>query len=236
MRWLVTLVLLTSAALSAAGQENQAEKLYRGMEKTLRTAKTLRVSFDLVFTPGPSAGAENKPLNVKGVLLLGEGDMLRLEFAVGAVKLLTVSDGTNLARSAPDPARAPSVQKTPKGLGSSYRSATALVGLGLAAEILGGARDFFGRPPEHFTASDFKLGAKERVGKVETQIIEYSVTEKSDDQPRKGRVKVWLDMQTKLPLKLSLTTNAVTVSAITELYREFTLNPTLEEKVFALPK
>src|SRR5690349_2582740 len=74
MRQLLTLALLALAAWPAAAQENDAEKLYRAMEKKVRAAKTLQLHFDATIT-----GADAKKSNVKGTLVLGEGDKFRAE-------------------------------------------------------------------------------------------------------------------------------------------------------------
>ena len=46
MRCLLTLALLSVGAGSAAAQENEAEKLFRSMEKKVHAAKTLRLRYD----------------------------------------------------------------------------------------------------------------------------------------------------------------------------------------------
>src|SRR5437016_4324735 len=95
MRWLLTLALLAVTAWPAAAQENDAEKLFREMEKKVRAARTLQLRFDASIT-----GADAKKGNVKGTLILGEGDKLRAE-AEGNLfgeesKFTQVSDGTDM--------------------------------------------------------------------------------------------------------------------------------------------
>jgi hypothetical protein len=50
MCWFMTLALLGVAAWPVSAEENEAENLYRGMEKKVGAAKTLRVRFDLTIT------------------------------------------------------------------------------------------------------------------------------------------------------------------------------------------
>ena len=73
MRWFMTFALLALVAWPAGAQENEGEKLFRSMEQKLRTAKTLQLRFESSVTIPPNTGS------VKGTLILGEGDKLRLE-------------------------------------------------------------------------------------------------------------------------------------------------------------
>jgi outer membrane lipoprotein-sorting protein len=96
MRWLTALALLAVTAWPAVAQDNEAEKLFRAMEQKVRSAQTLRLRFDLSV-----AGALGTKGNVKGTLVLGEGDKYRVEMegkVFGqAVRGTEVSDGTRTA-------------------------------------------------------------------------------------------------------------------------------------------
>jgi outer membrane lipoprotein-sorting protein len=85
--------------------------------------------------------------------------------------------------------------------------------------------------------SDFKLVGKAEIGKRNTQVIEYTVTEKKDViAPAMARVKMWLDAEGNVPVKLAWTTKDADITAVIEMYSEFTLDAKIDEKLFELPK
>ncbi len=200
MHYLLTLALLALAALPAPAQENQAEKLFRGMEQQIRTAKNIRLRFDLSMTD-----ALGKKGNVKGTLILGEGDKFRAEaegklFGQG-VKFTSVSDGTKV-KSIVDPAppKDDKPEKPPKGSGAYFRGALPREGFFLSSLEMDQRGD---RGPDLFKLADFKLAGKEKIGERNTQVIQYTVTVKGAKDPLS--MKMWLDAETKLPVQLAIT-------------------------------
>src|SRR5690242_15316271 len=91
MRWM-TAVALVLVAAPAYGQENDAEKLYRAMEKKIRSAKTMHSVFD-----GQMTGGEGKKGVLKGEVRLAEGEKAHLvlagDFAGKSMKMTFISDG-----------------------------------------------------------------------------------------------------------------------------------------------
>jgi len=90
-----------------------------------------------------------------------------------------------------------------------------------------------------FKASAFKLGKKEKIGKRDTQVIEYKLTlENTPKEAAKLALseQLWLDVETNLPLKRVLTGKLDKEFTYTEIYSEFTLNPKVDAKLFELPK
>ena len=79
---------------------------------------------------------------------------------------------------------------------------------------------------------DFKLGLKETLGKVETQVIEFMVYDPPD--ARESKFKLWIDVKTNLPVKRCIDEGSEFVNV--ETYTEFVLNPQLDAKLFELPK
>jgi prepilin-type processing-associated H-X9-DG protein len=88
--------------------------------------------------------------------------------------------------------------------------------------------------------SDFKLTAKETLGEQNTQVIEFTVTEMKDViSPAKWRMKMWLDAQTNLPVKLTMTmpkNKLVDISVFSDTYSEFTIDAKVNDNLFELPK
>lgn len=225
--------------------ENEAEKLFRAMEQKIRTAKTLQLRSDATIT-----GANGKQWHIKGSLFLGAGDKFREESEGKRFghewKRTVVSDGTDKTSFGYDQApgedkvlmRGKGTEKTPKAIGAYLRQALPRDGF-----VLCFATDRHSQmPPDLFIMSDFKLAGAEKIGARNTQVIQYSVKTKARDpsfNPASANVlslKVWLDTNTKLPVKLTMTGGESGFSAITETYREFTVDAKVDAKWFELPK
>ena len=90
-----------------------------------------------------------------------------------------------------------------------------------------------------FKASEFKLGKKEKIGEREAQVIEYKLAyeEAAKETPDLSlSEKLWLDVETHLPLKRVVVGKLKKEFTCTEEYSEFTLNPKVDAKLFELPK
>jgi outer membrane lipoprotein-sorting protein len=227
MRWLATMALLGAAACPAAAEENQAEKLYRNLEKKLRAAKTLRVRFDLAVTD-----ARGKEWSLKGSLALGEGDRYRAE-ARGklfgeAVEVVEASDGKSV-RSVEGKGKARDEEASPRGAGAYFRTALPSRGFLLAHLDLGRRGDAKAAAP-----SGFELAGKDKVGKREARVVKFRLGPK--DEKDGMTAKLWLDAKTDLPLKLALAGGKSDVREVTETYTEFAIGPELDKKLWELPK
>jgi outer membrane lipoprotein-sorting protein len=235
MRWLLTVAVLALMAWPAAAQENAAEKLFRRMEKKLRTAKTVQVYFDSSVTIPPKTGS------LKGTLILGDGDKLRLEFGgkpFGVEGNLTVvSDGTSMSsKDSADPEKDKTV-KAPRALGANVRGSLLRLGVFICFNGIDRGGNL---SPDLLKVSDFKLVGKEQVGERNTQVIDYTVTEVKDViSPGKWWMKMWLDAQTNLPVKLTMTMpkdELSDISTTTDTFSEFTIDAKVDAQSFVLPK
>jgi outer membrane lipoprotein-sorting protein len=229
MRWLLTLPLLTLAAGHAAAEQNEAEKLFHTMEEKVHAAKTLQVRFDLDITD-----ALGKKGNVKGALILGEGDKYRAEVEGKlfgqAVKGVDVSDGAN-RKLAGDPPPPDTAAASPKGAGAYFRAALPREGFFLGSLEMERRND---RPPDQFQLSDFRLANKEKIGERDAQAIQYTMRFKGAGDPLS--MKLWLDAETNLPVKLAVTGGKSDWKDLTETYGEFTIDADVDAKSFELPK
>jgi outer membrane lipoprotein-sorting protein len=241
MRLLLSLALLVVTAWPAAAGENEAEKLFRGMEKNVREAKTLQLHFDATITDGNA-----EKWNAKGTLVLGEGDKLRMEseskLSGFEVKFTIVSDGTDMMRS--DSTKAPGkpkddrtkTDKSPKDFGVYFRGALPRDGLFVSFQNLDRRGDF---PADIFKLSDFKLAGKETIGERNTQVLQYTITMKEkgkNKEPNVLSMKMWLDAKTNLPVKMAMTGGRSGITDVTETYSEFTIDGKVDAKSFELPK
>ncbi|HYV35910.1 MAG TPA: hypothetical protein VE988_09420 [Gemmataceae bacterium] len=229
MRWLLAAVLLMVAA-PAYAQQNDAEKLYRTMEKKIASAKSLKVACD---ADGEFGGA---PAKMTASTQLADGNKARIDFTIeiGGMnfKVALVADGKQLAQTTPF-GPAPKMQAAPANLNKILAGALARAGVVATAGITDkddlASFDLDKKAP----ISDFKMGAKDKVGKADAQIIEYIVTFDGTD---KTSVKLWIDTKTNLPLKRQLFDEIKKDGKITETYTEFVIDPQLDAKVFELPK
>jgi len=243
MRWLLTLALLALMTWPAAAQENEAEKLFRSMEQKVRSAKTLQFRFDGTITAITPAGP--KKSNVKGTMILADGDKLRVEGEGNSPeeksKMTVVSDGIDMksfvyVQAPGQPKREMnSTEKSPKGVGQYYRSALPRHGLFVSFLNVDQRSDF---AADSFELSDFKLAGKEKIGEQNTQVIQYTITAKEkgkDKAPTALSMKVWLDAKTNLPVKMAVTGGRSGITEFTETNSEFIIDAKVNVKLFELP-
>jgi len=230
-RILVVVALMTSAAAPPPSwaQQVSAEKLFQQMEKKLRDAETVQFGFDIVVSGG------GEPMgNPKGKLVLGKGDKFRLdsEGYISGKNSTVVGDGAKMfiKESGTDAIDGPN---SPKNVGAYLRGSLARVGLMLGHDGL--KTDPSPKAADLFAVSDFKLGAKENVNGVETQVIEYKVT------PRQGdttfNAKTWVAVKMSLPVKLQLRFEAMGgVVEFSETYTDWVLDAKVDPKLFQPPQ
>jgi len=216
--------------------KDDAEKLFRQMEAKLMKAKTVDCAFDAKVEA-------DKTGTLKGAVLLGEGNKVRIEMSneSGGMKgeETVISDGTKSKASD----KGALTTDVPKWLGEAVRAAVARCGVALLS-VLGPRpadpekefpeKEF--KIDEHFQVSDFKLGKKEMVNKQEAQAVQYTLTLK---KPKKEKIEVsvWIDPKTQLPLKRVLTgTLDGKKMTITETYTKMEIDGKIDPKQFELPK
>jgi outer membrane lipoprotein-sorting protein len=230
MRW-ITVAALALMAAPAYGQENDAEKLFRAMEKKIRSAKAIHFVFD-----GEMSG-EGKKGALKGEVRMAEGEKVNMslqgDFAGQAMKLTVISDGKRAYTKYNDMPNTKDNDVNDK----HYEKA-----LGMVARIgmIAAFTQVAAQPKETdldklAPVKDFKLGAKVKVGKHDTQIVEYQVT--PPGQPA-AKVTLWIDTQTKLPVKREIVSQDKTgqEGRVSETFSTFEVDPMIDAKVFELPK
>jgi outer membrane lipoprotein-sorting protein len=229
MRWSLTLLAL-AIAVPAYAQENEAEKLFRQMEKKLQAAKTVQVRFDATISIVGMAGS------VKGDAAYGEGDKVRIDaevtFSGKNSRATLICDGTKLyAKDSEKPKI--ELKDSPKGLGVYFRAVLPRVGIFAGIDDATKGKEV-PKVDDFFKVSNFKLGAKEKVGDTETLVVEYTVLVRGND---KATAKVWVNTQTNLParLELRMEINGATV-ALTESYADYAVDGKLDAKLFEVPK
>ena len=227
MRLIVSATLLV-AVLPAFAQENEAEKLFRSMEKKICAAKALK----LVVTADVEFNAKPAKFKVTGHFAEGNKSRIEAEFNLDGTPMtrLFVSDGKQTLLRVPPPVPQTVPQPTKAKQNETMIAAIARAGL-LASFKVAEMRDLV-QIDKLMPLSDFKLGAKELVGAAEAQCIDYVLTFNGQE---KTNMKVWIDTKTLLPLKRTLRSEGKK-DTFTENITDFVLDPKLDEKVFELPK
>jgi outer membrane lipoprotein-sorting protein len=214
-----------------------AEKLFRAMEQQVREADTLRVVVEQgdVYQPELYRSRGREVYKYKGRLLLGGGQKARLELTRQSAgkenRDLVIADGKQLigvgehvdTKGKPVPQA-----RTLTALCGQYTARRGLLPLFGAEGVQGEKYDI----EKHLPADNFHLGRREKVGGREAQVIEYQVKLPG----YRDELTLWLDVETGLPLKRVTERKFGARSRTTELYREFTVNPRLDPRLFVLPK
>jgi hypothetical protein len=242
-RWFLALTFAALASPASAG-EDEAEKLFRRAENNLLGAKTVWVEFDL------KTGKADGGWKAKGTLVLGEGDKFRIDGAgesdtVRFKRALRIGDGTKVYTVLRK--EKPRTEDSPKGVGKVLRSLAARPGILLEFDAITSKE----ATTKTFKASDFKLGAKEKLGDIEARIVEYTVVVKGRVNLYCGAtfgfaveglvkipVKLWIDTKTNIPAKLQIRWAPAVAKGYHEFTEtlKFTVNGKVDEKLFDPPK
>jgi hypothetical protein len=228
-----SLVILVFGLCRAVDQAGDPEKLVAEMEKKLTEAKTLRVAFEAEH----SAEGKGDFGLFKGILTVAEGNKVHLDGAFwndgkATDRWKVVSDGTNLKSEGVYKVNKPASKK----LTHDYRSCLSHGGFLMVAFYLSSVK-----PKEiwpTFKASDCKLERQENIGKRKANVVSCKLTPtvKADFAGKVFAETLWLDAETSLPLRRSVTVSRDgKISTFTESYSTFDLNPKVEAKLFELP-
>jgi hypothetical protein len=237
MRWFSLLAVLTMAA-PAYGQKNEAEQLYRAMEKKIRSAKSLQLTFT-----GEMA-SDGMKLTCKGTAKMAAGNKFRLEMDTDifgkAEKMLYISDGKSTYGKMGDKVD-PKPEAPEPGM---YEKATGLISrLGMTGSFFLYIESRSSTDPpkkepfdldKKLPIKNFKLGPNVKIGQRDAQVVEYVI--ELDGKPVKMSVSI--DVQSQLPLKLVAEGEGPGKKAfrMVETISAFTIDGKIDAKVFELPK
>jgi hypothetical protein len=227
-------------------EQNEAEKLFRAMEKKIKGAKALEIVFTYEFE-GETA---------KGSLLLTNDNKARLRLSgqyypgvKGNPTFELVSDGKRFKTKGAelgigfqgvpyiDPKGQTTEGLTRKGLHEMVAAFLSQVGVGytvLRLPYLVRHGDESLDPDEPESMYGFKAGAAEKVGERQAKVLRYRFDDGGKDDPE---ITLWIDAENGLPLKRVFSIpRGVFAGRITETYSEFNLDPKIDGKAFELPK
>jgi outer membrane lipoprotein-sorting protein len=219
-------------------QENEAEKLFRAVEKKISGARAFRVAVDIKISENRGEGKATEG-RLKGSLVLTKDNKARLtirgKVAGEAVNIEIVSDGKHITwkDSLPEPP-ALATQTTPKmfhALLSTLMTRAGVYGSSGCIAVANGFGEEIPASVQRIDAWDFKVGAAAKVGGRDARVVRYKVGFKGEKGA--GQAILWIDSRTLLPLRYVIGDGT---GGVTETYNEFTLDPKVDAKVFALPK
>jgi outer membrane lipoprotein-sorting protein len=229
MRWSALLALLVVAAPVSA-QDREAEKLYRAMEKKVRGAKTLHVVFEAEMQTQAFA------FSFEGTIDFALGNKCRvrqsMDFAGNAFEELLISDDKQLYTKDGDSEKIDPQASQIKHLDKLVPGIMAPVGAGGLTFLRSSdnkQKNF--DLDKDVSVKNFKLGAKEMVGKASAQVVTYDIDVKGNTV----KASVWIDTQTQLPLKRVLTIEEGGKTLRITESSTLTLDEKLDPKLFEIP-
>jgi outer membrane lipoprotein-sorting protein len=234
LRIWITMVMLLLLAAPVCAQDNDAEKLFRAMEKKVRAAKSLEIVFE------GSGGSDGVKVNVKGKALLAPGGMYRIQASVDfggkSDQGTVISDGKTIYNKSSDSDPAKTREARPADA-DRLHAYLGRLGVVVSFSVLGD--ETATEQPKDFDldktvpVADFKLGVKEKVGAKDAQVVECAVTVNR----KTGKMVVWIDPQTQLPLKRSIEVKEGRETRVfVETYTSLTMDAKLDTKLFEVPK
>ena len=216
--------LVLAIATLLPQEKNEAEELFKKMEEKLVKAKTVHLKLE--------GSMEPMDFKITGELWLGEGGRVRMDLEgksgdmVRSVSM--VSDGTTVNTSSDDRKKS---FKAPESFGKLVRTCIARAGFLGTVDTTDSETEAGTEPGEGFTVSEFKMGAKEKVGERSAQGLEFTVTKKKKKDT--AAITLWIDVETQLPLKRTLKLGG---RSLTESYSGLKLDEKIDAAKFEPPK
>lgn len=234
MRWFLALMLSVSAVWPATAQPNEAETLFRQMEKKVNSAKALECNLKGMIECWDGS------FPFEGTLALTEGNKTHLKLNINYRKIEKyemISDGLDLRLSMDSDGlrkNAPKLfSRTSQALFSRAGVVVPFHAFFMNADK-DSALDRDYKIDDLLVASDFKFGKEEVMADYKTQSIEHLL--KAKNLNSKIQVVVYIDPKTCLPLKRVVTIMGVSKSTYTEIYSAVNLEGSIDPKEFELPK
>lgn len=239
--------LVASLSTPAAAQPDEAEKIFRDMEKNVLAAKAFEVHFTYQAGKNQTRG---RLLVTRDNRVLLKVNGRRRRKPGGAFEL--VSDGkrvrTRGAKLYVLPSGLPAAQEggqsdgpTPKRFHDTLGHTVIRGGLWFTSFLM---PYLIGEGAEPLTAPDrskmrvygFKLVGTEKVGNRQARVVRYRMGEERDREDEGQEMTLWIDGETLLPLKRSFVLKEGGEGMrITETYQVFGLGPKIEAGAFTLP-
>ncbi|HYT87337.1 MAG TPA: hypothetical protein VEL76_01330 [Gemmataceae bacterium] len=236
MRYVLSALLMLVPLPRALAQTNEAEKIFRAMEKKIIEAKAFKVTVAI----DAKGDTKDRVGRFKGFLLLTSNNKARLKASgvdFGEVRNWEmVSNGKQVklrpySLGVSESFKEEATLETPKNL--HRHLATRVSQLGVYLNLLRTALLVFGSddPRSKLDLWGFKEGTAEKVGGRDAKVVRFRVGPRAEKEH--AVITVWIDTKTLLPLKRVIVPNLRSVGIIIETY-EFTLDPRIEAGAFEL--
>jgi outer membrane lipoprotein-sorting protein len=224
------MLVFAFAVPAAQMQDNEAEKLFRMMQDKVRSAKSLKVTFE---AKAPRERPKRGQLQL--TIYISSPDKIRCDGQLvakgaevgsawvicnGATVVCHTEHGEETTYPAPENAVATCKDMLADCPGLMIFDALIFRELPKLAKA--------------FVLSDFIIGPKEKIGGRDAQVILYTTKIEDDKSSAIVKCKVWIDIQTHLPLKRTF--GSMKDDCFEEFYQDWQLNPKLDPKLFELPK
>jgi WD40 repeat protein/outer membrane lipoprotein-sorting protein len=237
--WESPIVFVDPATGARKNQQNEADKLFRAMEKKITETKALKV-VALVETRGD---AKEMAGSYKSLLLLANDNKARLKVSGvdfgEARQWEMVSNGKQVklrpySIGVPELSKEQATLPTPKNLHAYLATRVSRLGVFLTSP--------WGRPVFLFAeaapdiGSDiwgFETGTAEKVGGRDAKVVRFK-RNLTGIRSKDADFTVWIDSKTLLPLKRVIVPDTTSKGSITEIYEEFTLDPKIDAGAFEL--
>jgi outer membrane lipoprotein-sorting protein len=236
MRFALLALLLPLPALAGGGDD--AEKLFRELEKKVLAAKSLHLASEIEMVVKDEKGKFKGTLDLMGkkARFKMTGPFVKKRGAVDgeAMTMEAVSDGMKLVATITPPGKS-TTKPTPKTFHELLCKMVCRAGVSgtlFIIEPAGPGPEKEADPDQVFKVSDFKAGKATKVNGRAARVLHYRVTLPGQEPLD---VTLWLDAKTLLPLKRVFAKTGMR-PALTETHTEFKLNPKLGAKTFELPK
>jgi hypothetical protein len=240
MRYAPSLLLLAVLPL-ARGQDNEAEKLFRDMEKKIQAARAFR----LAVTIETRGDTKDRVGSFKGSLLLTNDNKARLKISgddFGEARNWEMVSNGKQVRLKPYSAMPDFKEEATLATSNNLHGllTTRVISFGVFPNVLRLTYLLLEADDPRTSKLDtwdFKMGAADKVGGRDAKVVRYKVGQRAE----KGQAAftVWIDGKTLLPLKRVIVPDRTSRAAgiiITEIYTEFTLDPKIDARAFVLPK
>jgi outer membrane lipoprotein-sorting protein len=246
MRYVLSVILLLALLPVALAQDNEAEKLFRDLEKKIKAADAVHVTVAIEIKAIPGREEETtfkgKIRKARSSFLFTKDNKARLMISGFSVGLEMVSNGKQLklateegeARSIDQAEPAPTPKKF-HGMLSTLVSRTGVAATAVAMPFLLkfglGENDIEAGDRNRAEAWDFNLGAAQKVGGRDAKVVSYIFGPK--DEKDAERFTLWMDAKTLLPMKRVVVLKSQYLH-ITEIYTEFKFDPKIDAKAFEM--
>lgn len=229
MKVLCVMVLLLGSVVSLHAQENEAEKLFRAMEKKIVSSLACEIKFEYKMQKG----------SAKGTMLVAGEKQFHLTISgledVLFGRMVVIGDGASVSMST-----AKASWETPCNLRTWVGYPFCRGGLFVAVHMIPATRGENKQlqpdaKDSSFQVYNFKLVGEEKIGDIKTTKIEYKVGSRrgeQDDSP----ITLWIDSATQLPVqRLIKGSHSEPNLMIKETY-QCKLDPKVDPKIFEIPK